>query len=261
MPESTERPSLAACIDYKEFALWQLASYAESDIEVCDSHIIPASAHRATKNKGHNFLISTHGPPQQNDSDMKEPMLCSCCEKKFGDFENRWAPVSRKLYEELGSKSRMRIPTEDLGAMIGAVQSIFWRASVSEKMCADYKLPPETEAQLRLNMQAEPPILHLGCSVSIFSIEEVRSPFIVSPIRNDHGESQFGAFGLVFRMFDTGQPRDLPPGEILDSNKGIGFAQHGNDGQVRLVRSFLESAQPDSDALERALGEFHGGQG
>lgn len=113
------------------------------------SHLLPAAAHRVTKDNGKNVLAMNRKGwvNRTNQSDFKEYLLCYDCEQDLSIYEGDAIKACRKAWEFKSSKP-YRLPQDSVEALVRCAYSIFWRVSVS-KTIEDYVLPSEVEEELR----------------------------------------------------------------------------------------------------------------
>lgn len=199
-----------------------------------DSHIIPASMHKVLKDKnGKN--ISFHLPgdlKMKNQRDVKEYMLCKNCEELFSKFEDSVNILKPLWKSSTEGKNPHVIPAKSVTSILQLAHSVFWRASVSERL-NNYKLPATDEETLRLallnNLPIEPPrfavYLHFFSYLrSIGSSNMMQSPFTHN-VFPDSTYSAFVSLGIIFSMQSPVASEILGPGPYLSTSESYKIAR------------------------------------
>lgn len=173
-----------------------------------NSHILPASAHRNTKQNGRNVLLASGNGifKRNNQTDFTDLLLCFPCEQEFSKFERVAIEACRVAWRERGAATYV-VPAGAVAALIAFAYSVFWRASISSRLGL-YKLPSTVEERLRLALSAGnlplPP--ELAISVSFLKVLDLpltdRTQMAPWKDRLTAGLEvhYFSVFGIIFRM-------------------------------------------------------------
>jgi hypothetical protein len=194
------------------------------------SHILPAAAHRVTKDNGRNVisylrrgLFNDH-----NQKDFAEPLLCFACEQLLSVFEGQ-AIAACKIAWKSRHNSTYCIPSESVRSLAEFAYSIFWRASVS-KTLDDYSLGETIEERLKAAFVVgdfpDPPALVLSMSFLEVTGVTITDRILMTPwIENFAVEikiTYFTVFGIVFRLHFPVSMGELEENEFLRACSGVG---------------------------------------
>lgn len=198
--------------------------------ELQRSHILPAAAHRVTKDNGRNVIsylrrgfFSDH-----NQKDFAEPLLCSACEQLLSVFEKQ-AIAACKISWKSRHNSTYCIPSESVRSLAEFAYSVFWRASVS-KTLDDYSLGQTIEERLKAAFYAgdfpDPPALALSMSFLEVTRVTIADRILMTPwIENLAAGvklTYFTVFGIVFRLHFPSSMCELEANEFLRVCSGAG---------------------------------------
>lgn len=198
--------------------------------ELKRSHILPAAAHRVTKDNGRNVIsyLRRQVFNSQNQTDFAEPLLCFACEQNLSIFEGDAIGACR-----IASTHRRdltySIPTIKVRALAEFAYSVFWRASVS-KMLDDYSLGEAIEERLKAAFVTgdfpDPPALALSISFLEVTGVTITDRILMTPwIENlaaGMRVTYFTVFGIVFRLHFPASLHELEEDEFLHVRTGTG---------------------------------------
>ncbi|MBC3861773.1 hypothetical protein H8K32_06660 [Undibacterium jejuense] len=216
-----------------------------------DPHIIPRSTHKFVKDQsGRNirFVLPDIKLQLDNQSDLKEYMLCEACELKFSKFENIGITSLKKVWNNYSVKKGYAFSSNEVIDISCLIHSIFWRASVSQ-LLSNFKLPIEQEnlLQTSLNNGDAIQLPNLAIKISLLSnlkLDGYNNQLIISPWREKYVAniyaSYFSFYGLLITMFDPGC---LSPnhevGVYLDTTQQSGKVNLADNYEIEIMAGIL----------------------
>lgn len=227
------------------------------------SHIIPAAAHVHTKIGGLNVLIGNRKNTfrRQNQTDFKEPMLCSECETMLSVFEERAISVCREAFRHRSDASFLLSP-DAVEPLVAFAYSVFWRSSIALSM-EGYRLNAEWEDELRdaFYKGIYPPPPRLAISMSFLKVLDIpmTGRIIMTPlVARLAGQVEvhyFSIFGIVFRMHVPNSFYELEQNEFLRVEERSGCIYPLQHWEERLIDGELTHAAVLAKMEDRALNE------
>jgi hypothetical protein len=202
----------------------------DQEAELENSHILPAAAHRVTKDNGRNVMAYVRGGMfnNRNQSDFAEPLLCYACEQKLSLFEGRAIKACREAWKHR-DECAYCLPREVVRPLVEFGYSVFWRASVA-KALDDYSLGQAIEDRLKAAFVVgefpDPPALALSMSFLRVTGVTITNRILMTPWieRFTAGVrvSYFTVFGIVFRLHFPASIYELESGEFLRAHSQSG---------------------------------------
>lgn len=191
--------------------------------ELQKSHILPAAAHRHTKNKGRNVLIGNRKRifRLENQTDFAEYMLCFECEQLLSKFEGGAISTCREAWFRRNDPY-YRIPSESVQDLIAFAYSVFWRCSVASTI-EGYRLaePFERELSSAFYLGQFPEAPRLAISISFLKVLDIEmtgklimTPLVATILASTEAH-YFSVFGLLFRMSVPSALYELEVDEFL----------------------------------------------
>jgi hypothetical protein len=218
------------------------------------SHLLPAAAHRATKDRGRNVLSYLRQGifKEQNQTDFTEPLLCFACEQRFSVFEN----IAIRSCHTAWKSHRLRrhnIEPQSILALSEFAYSVFWRASISNTF-NDYSLGCDIENHLRNALFAGefPQDLALPISMSFLEVTGVNIPnrILMTPwIINLIGGvkiTYFALLGMVFRMHYPSALHEVEEQEFLRPSKATGQIHPLKSWEIESIDDMFTKAYQNS---------------
>ncbi len=220
---------------------------AATNVELADSHVIPSWAYKRIRNQaGSDPLLNNPNPVRMRGStavqlskQIKEPMLCTDCEQRFGvreDWFRRLTEAEEGALPPLSGlldparptidheHSLARVGRLDVSALAYFALSVFWRAHECSKI-SDFSLERRSADAIRLWLDgnAAPPS---SLSLTAYYCEQgyLDRPDLASAFKtpaSSGGLSVFVLACMVFVLSETLQPADGHPCLLHSADKAL----------------------------------------
>lgn len=210
------------------------------------SHLLPAAAHRNTKQGTANVLIGTRAKvfKRVNQKDFVERLLCFDCEQFLSIDEKTAIDVCRVAWERR-KEPFYEIPANAVEPLVAFAYSVFWRVSVATTMA--YSLNASLEQALceafLFRRFPDPPYLPISMSFLRVLDIPITHRTLMTPwachVVSDMTVHYFSMFGIVFRMHVPNAMHEINEREFLRANVRSGRIYHLQQWEQEVVNATL----------------------